>query len=307
MKEFDIIKKYLPRVLCAAMSLTIVCSSVGVTAYSAGVSSTAQTAGTAKKAETKATEKKEDPKKFSKEETVYVIAGADGTPKKVIVSGWIKNNKKEKTITDKSNLKDLENVKGDETYTIDEQKMVQWDADGKDIFYKGNSDEQLPVGVTIKYELDGKAVDPSQLAGKSGKLKMTFNYTNRQFKEVKVNGKNEKIYVPFIMMTGMMLAGSSRPSELPKSRFGTSEKSRRMRSPSFFSSRAGLRSTAKVYFPLTISCICADAESTRGPLMPKCVNSISPCCAKIFLPVLLSVTVSPQFFSDSPIARAHSP
>ena len=97
----------------------------------------------------------------------------------MIVSDWIKNPDKAKTIKDKSNLKDIENVKGDETFTIDENNMLEWAADGNDIYYRGNSDDQLPVAVSVQYEIDGKAVSPKELAGKSGKLKMTFNYTNR--------------------------------------------------------------------------------------------------------------------------------
>ena len=202
------IKKHLPKVLSAAMTMTILCCTVGVTAYSAGVEKNAPAAAaaateTAPKAKT--ADAAADSKRFSKEETVYVIAGADGTPQKVIVSDWIKNPQKAKTIADKSNLKDIENTKGDETYTINEKKLVEWGADGNDIYYKGTSSEQLPVGVSIRYELDGAPIAPKDLGGKSGRLKMTFSYTNRQAEEVTINGKKEKIYVPFVMLTGMML------------------------------------------------------------------------------------------------------
>ena len=202
------IKKHLPKVLSAAMTMTILCCTVGVTAYSAGVEKNAPAAAaaateTAPKAKT--ADAAADSKRFSKEETVYVIAGADGTPQKVIVSDWIKNPQKAKTIADKSDLKDIENTKGDETYTINEKKLVEWGADGNDIYYKGTSSEQLPVGVSIRYELDGAPIAPKDLGGKSGKLKMTFSYTNRQAEEVTINGKKEKIYVPFVMLTGMML------------------------------------------------------------------------------------------------------
>ncbi len=202
------IKKHLPKVLSAAMTMTILCCTVGVTAYSAGVEKNAPAAAaaateTAPKAKT--ADAAADSKRFSKEETVYVIAGADGTPQKVIVSDWIKNPQKAKTIADKSNLKDIENTKGDETYTINEKKLMEWGADGNDIYYKGTSSEQLPVGVSIRYELDGAPIAPKDLGGKSGKLKMTFSYTNRQSEEVTINGKKEKIYVPFVMLTGMML------------------------------------------------------------------------------------------------------
>ena len=202
------IKKHLPKVLSAAMTMTILCCTVGVTAYSAGVEKNAPAAAaaateTAPKAKT--ADAAADSKRFSKEETVYVIAGADGTPQKVIVSDWIKNPQKAKTIADKSDLKDIENTKGDETYTINEKKLMEWGADGNDIYYKGTSSRQLPVGVSIRYELDGAPIAPKDLGGKSGKLKMTFSYTNRQAEEVTINGKKEKIYVPFVMLTGMML------------------------------------------------------------------------------------------------------
>ena len=209
MKKQHEIKKYMPRVLAVGMSLTIMCSTVGVTAYSAGAEqnkpAATQAADSTSSGNAKSSKEAADSKRFSKEETVYVIAGADGTPQKVIVSDWVKNPQKAAKIKDKSNLTDIENVKGDETYTIDENKMLEWGADGQDIYYKGKSNEQLPVGVSIQYTLDGKAVAPKELAGKSGKLKMTFTYTNRQFEEVKIGDKKEKIYVPFVMLTGMML------------------------------------------------------------------------------------------------------
>lgn len=208
MKKQKEIKKYLPRALAVGMSLTIMCSTVGVTAYSAGAEqnkpAAAQSTGDASTG-AKNTKGTSDSRRFSKEETVYVIAGADGNPQKVIVSDWIKNPEKADKIKDKSNLTDIENVKGDETYSIDENKMLEWGANGQDIYYKGKSNEQLPVGVSIQYTLDGKPVAPKDLAGKSGKLKMTFTYTNRRFEEVKIGDKKEKIYVPFVMLTGMML------------------------------------------------------------------------------------------------------
>lgn len=209
MSKHKNIKKYVPKVLSAALTMTILCGTVGMTAYSAGIEqaggSTQQTAAAGNAKAATAAKDAKDAKKFSKEETVYVIAGADGTPQKVIVSDWIKNPGKADKIVDKSNLSDIETTKGDATYTLNEKKMYEWGADGNDIYYKGNSSEQLPVGVAIQYELDGKPVAPKDLAGKSGKLKITFTYTNRQFENVTVNGKKEKIYVPFVMLTGMML------------------------------------------------------------------------------------------------------
>lgn len=143
--------------------------------------------------------------KLSKDETVYVIAGADGSVEKIIVSDWIKNSLKSASINDKSELKNAENVKGNEKYTMSSDNMRVWDAQGSDIYYKGDIDKELPVKLSVSYKLDGKTVDPKTLAGKSGKVTVRYEYTNNQYETVDIDGKQEKIYVPFAMLTGMLL------------------------------------------------------------------------------------------------------
>ena len=196
--------------LSTAMSLVILCGGVGSAAFSAGAESAGKTTASASAENKSADQKKSGAKdakssKYSKKETVYVIADAQGTPDKVIVSNWIQNTEKAKKLADKSNLKDIEVLKGDNSYTIDEDNAFEWDADGGDIYYKGTGSTELPVGVAITYELDGRAVSPKELAGKSGKLKIKIDYSNREYRTEKVNGKKEKICVPFVMLTGMML------------------------------------------------------------------------------------------------------
>lgn len=140
-----------------------------------------------------------------KDETVYVLASADGGVQKIIVSNWIKNSLGNKTVTDKSNLDDIQNVKGDETYTINGDNMKVWDADGNDIYYQGNISKELPVDLSVSYKLNGKNVSIEEIAGKSGKVTIRFDYKNNQCETVKIDGKEEKIYVPFAMITGMIL------------------------------------------------------------------------------------------------------
>ena len=148
---------------------------------------------------------KEDDAKVSKDETVYVLTGADGSVKKVIVSDWIKNALGSSTITDSGELKDVENVKGDESYTMNPDGMRVWDAQGNDIYCKGSIDKELPVSLSVSYKLDGKTVSADELAGKSGKVTIRFDYKNNQYQTVTIDGKNEKIYVPFAMLTGILL------------------------------------------------------------------------------------------------------
>ncbi len=133
-----------------------------------------------------------------KEETVYVTANPDGSTKKVIVSNWLKNGDKKDSIEDETTLTDVENVKGDETFKQDGDKIT-WAADGNDIYYKGTSNEELPVTMKISYKLDGKDISAKDLAGKSGKITIRFDYIN--------NSKEKGVYTPFLMVSGMILDG----------------------------------------------------------------------------------------------------
>ena len=142
---------------------------------------------------------------ISKDETVYVLAGADGSVKKIIVSDWIKNQLGSATVTDKSDLNNIENVKGDESYSVNGDNMKVWDAQGNDIYYQGDIQKELPVGMSVSYTLDGKTISADELAGKSGKVTIRYDYDNRQYETVQINGTNQRIYVPFAMLTGMIL------------------------------------------------------------------------------------------------------
>ena len=63
---------------------------------------------------TSSEKRKED---AEKEETVYIVAAPNGSAKNVIVSEWLKNEGKSSSITDASDLREIQNVKGDETFT----------------------------------------------------------------------------------------------------------------------------------------------------------------------------------------------
>lgn len=140
-----------------------------------------------------------------KEETVYVNAKASGKTGKVTVSNWLKNSGSVSgDLEDESTLSDIKNVKGDEEYTADGDKLT-WSTDGEDIYYQGTTDKKLPVSVKLKYYLDGKEMKPSELKGKSGHLKITVDYKNTEKKTVSVDGKDTEVYTPFVMMTGMIL------------------------------------------------------------------------------------------------------
>lgn len=140
----------------------------------------------------------------TKDETVYINADASGKASKTTVSAHLINSDGQKTIDDVSDLSDIENVKGDEEFTQDGNKLT-WQADGNDIYYEGTTEKEAPVSVKFTYKLDGEEIAPEDLAGKSGKLTVDVQYTNNSQVTVDVDGKQQTVSTPFLMLTGMIL------------------------------------------------------------------------------------------------------
>ncbi len=145
-----------------------------------------------------------DSDKISKQETVYVNMDAKGKPQEVTVSDWLKNSGVSGAVKDESSLTDIENVKGEESFTQDGDTLT-WQAGKKDIYYQGSTDQELPVSVELTYYLDGEEISPKELIGKSGKLEIDIRYRNKAKRTVTVGGRKTDIYIPFMMITGMIL------------------------------------------------------------------------------------------------------
>ena len=135
-----------------------------------------------------------------KDETVYVMTDALGNKNSVVVSEWLKNSKGADTIEDQSHLTDIENVKGEETFTQDGEKIT-WQANGNPIYYQGKSDQEIPIGVKVSYTRDGQEVAPEKLAGAKGQVKIRFDYYNE--------AEDGEIYAPFLCVSGMLLDGEN--------------------------------------------------------------------------------------------------
>ena len=138
---------------------------------------------------------------FTKDETVYTNAKSNGEQYQTIVTDHLINEEDEKLLKDMTNLLNIENTSGDEKFTQEGESLV-WEADSNDIYYKGETNQELPVKLNIKYELDGKEVSSDEIAGKSGKVKITISFENKEEHEVQINGKTEKMYTPFVVATG---------------------------------------------------------------------------------------------------------
>ncbi|MDY3775256.1 MAG: hypothetical protein SO023_09095 [Eubacterium sp.] len=142
--------------------------------------------------------------KISKDESVFVNADESGATTKITVSNWLKNAGIQGTLQDETELKDIQNVKGEETFT-QEGDIVKWNAGSEDIYYQGTTDKELPVGVEIQYELDGKEISAKDLLGKSGKLTMKVTYRNYSKTTQTIEGEEQEMYTPFVMATGVIL------------------------------------------------------------------------------------------------------
>ena len=101
----------------------------------------------------------------------------------------LKNAGSESSVEDQSDLTNIKNVKGDETFSENGDSLT-WNTDGSDIYYQGQSNKDLPVSVKFTYFLDGQEMQPQDLVGKSGHLQIKIQYTNNEKKSAKVDGKN---------------------------------------------------------------------------------------------------------------------
>ena len=147
----------------------------------------------------------DDAASVDKVESVYVDAKANGTVKKIQVTDVLKNQGKSGDLQDYSELTDIQNKEGEETYQQASDGSITWQNLGEDITYEGKSDKELPVTVKVRYYLDGKEMKAKEMAGVSGKVKIRFEYKNQTSEKVDVDGKNYTVPVPFTVISAMML------------------------------------------------------------------------------------------------------
>ena len=206
--------KYIVRVVAGVLTIALVGTGIGATAVFAEKNSTAVTAeadsttGSSKDADDIADKLMDSvslkDNDADKDESVYLISDANGNVNKTIVVDHLKNKDKKDTLEDASNLSDIENVKGKEKFTQSGDKLT-WQAGGKDIYYQGTATAEPPVTQKVTYYLDGKEISPEDLAGKSGKVKIRFDYTNTTSYTETVNGEKQTVSVPFAAVTGLVL------------------------------------------------------------------------------------------------------
>lgn len=129
----------------------------------------------------------------TKDETVYVLANAEGEAKRVIVSDWLTNPDGEKDLADATTLKDAKAVKGSAFL----KDGVWYNADGADVYYQGDAENPLPVNLTVSYTLDGEAKTAAEMTGKSGRVTIRVACDVKETKD--------GVKVPFAALTAALL------------------------------------------------------------------------------------------------------
>lgn len=141
-------------------------------------------------------------------DTAYVTEMAAGSTEAAITQAItnelaVSNKSTLATNTRQETVYVFNDASGNKNHITVNEKIT--DANGNETLNKTESSENAPVTMKVTYKLDGKEIKPEDLAGKSGKVTIHFDYTNNQKKTVTINGKKQTVAVPFTMITGMML------------------------------------------------------------------------------------------------------
>lgn len=144
---------------------------------------------------------------LSKDETVFAILDPTGKIESVYVSDWIHSERAGALIHDRSNLSNIENVKGKEAPSRSGEELT-WKLSGQDLYYRGTTAKALPLSVSVRYFLDGKAIQPAALAGKSGRVTVRVEVKNLAETLVGSGEKRHSVHAPLLVIVGADLPAS---------------------------------------------------------------------------------------------------
>ena len=143
---------------------------------------------------------------LTKEENVYVKLNEKGEVESTSVTEHLFNYN-ENTINDKTILNNIKNINGNEKFNQKGNDLI-WETNGSDIYYQGSYSKDLPVSLSVKYYLDGEEKNVNEMLGKKGNIKISITYKNNAYKIININGKNEKIYVPYGVVTSTIISNT---------------------------------------------------------------------------------------------------
>ncbi len=139
----------------------------------------------------------------SKSELVTIQAASSGAIQSIEVASELDNSAGASTVRDVTSLTSFTDIEGATSYYVAGNQVV-WEAkDNSDtISYTAATQATPPIEVSLTYTLDGQAVTPEDIVGKSGALTIRFDYTNRTGSG-DVAGADG--YVPFLCLSSFFV------------------------------------------------------------------------------------------------------
>ena len=111
----------------------------------------------------------------TKHERVYVVAGADGSVNSITDSIRLENADGLDELADRTMLTGIQNVGGNETFTLDGESLT-WKAEGKNVIYQGHAEKAPAVLPVVTLTLDGEEISAAGLKEKTGEAVLTVTY-----------------------------------------------------------------------------------------------------------------------------------
>ena len=133
---------------------------------------------------------------LTKKETIYNTIDYTGKVEKTIINNHLFEIPKGR-VEDETELINILNINGDETFKLEGNKLI-WNSNGKDIFYRGEINKELPLSIKTTYYLDGKEVNPKKIVGKKGNIEIRLQFTNNSY------SKEDNMYLPLVVTVGTM-------------------------------------------------------------------------------------------------------
>ena len=161
-------KKNWKSVLSVVLCASLLLGGAGITSYAKN-----KTDNKKEVVKKESVKKEAEEKKTGEDETIYVFSDASGEIGKIVVSDEMRELLGNKIAEDDENLLGMK--------------------------------EDIPVTMKVSYKLDGREISPEELAGKSGHVIIRYDYKNEKMKKSRVGLKSEKVYVPYVVLTGMIL------------------------------------------------------------------------------------------------------
>ncbi len=135
----------------------------------------------------------ETPASVKKTEVVYVTLDGNGAFQSATVSDWLHTDRPNVRVEDISSLTNIENVKSEILPVFEEGKVI-WNMDETDLYYSGETTEQPPVSISVRYFLNGVEYSAADIAGKSGTVTIKISMQNNKTATIKDSRTGESMF-----------------------------------------------------------------------------------------------------------------